>query len=206
VADDVSAPVDEVADGGRPTFVLVLGEPGSGKSRLGRRLARELRIPFLGRDDVRTGLWFTAGAWTDHPGPVPAADDAVEAFLVLAETLARVGVSCVVEYVIREARPQDLDRLTRVANCIGIWTSCSDAPARVAARDRADRLVNRRPVLDALGHGSIEEHVVAVSARMAGVTAEMQTTFDFPVLRVETDGPYRPDLDQIVEFVARAGR
>jgi len=184
----------------------MLGEPGSGKTRLGTQLAGALRIPFLARDDVRTGLYFTAGAWTDRPGPAPAANDAVEAFLVLTQTMARLGISSVVEYVVRDRRPQDLSRLTRVANCVGIWTWCDDPPARLAARDRADHLVNRRPVLDALGYRTIEEHVASATARMAVVTSEMRASFDFRLLRVETNDSYEPSLDEIIEFVASAGQ
>ena len=45
----------------RPWLVMVTGEPGSGKSTLGRELAGALRIPYLSRDDVRWGLYATAG-------------------------------------------------------------------------------------------------------------------------------------------------
>jgi predicted kinase len=56
----------------RPTVILMLGEPGSGKTELGTTLARALRVPFLARDDVRTGLYFTAGAWADRDHLRPA--------------------------------------------------------------------------------------------------------------------------------------
>jgi len=188
----------------RPTLVLMLGEPGSGKSSLGAALAGALRIPFLRRDDVRTGLYFTAGAWTDQPGPAPSADDAVEAFIVLAETMGALGISAVLEYVVRDRRPQDVQRLVQVADCVGIWTWCDSAPARVAARERADQLMNRQPVLDALGCRTIDDHVARVADRMAAVTSEMRTVFEFPVLRVETNDSYRPTLGEIVDFVTSA--
>ncbi len=93
----------------RPTVILVLCEPGSGKTELGTTLARTLRVPFLARDDVRTGLYFTTGAWGDQPGPPPSRDEATGTFLCLVETMAGLGVSCVAEYVIRDDRPEDLD-------------------------------------------------------------------------------------------------
>ena len=40
---------------------MVTGAPGSGKSTLGAELSRALRMPFIARDDVRGGLFFTAG-------------------------------------------------------------------------------------------------------------------------------------------------
>lgn len=181
----------------------MVGEPGSGKTRLGIALAGALRVPFLARDDVRTGLYFTAGAWSERPGPVPAADVAVETFLLLVETMAGLGVSCVAEYVVRDDRPEDLARITAVARCVGVRTGCADAPARRAGRARTDRLVARRPVLDALGYRSVGEHAAQAEVRMAAVTAQMRTVFDFPVLEVDTNDGYDPPLDDIVDFVAR---
>jgi predicted kinase len=188
--------------GHRPCVVLMVGEPGSGKTELGTRLARTLRIPFVARDDVRTGLYFTTGAWSDRPGPPPPGDEATDTFLIVVETLAGLGVSCVVEYVIRADRPQDLARITRVADCVAVCTRCDDAPAQRAGRERSDRLLQRRPVLAALGHRTIDEHVARATARTVAVTAQMRTTFDFPVLAVDTSDGYDPPIAEIVDFVA----
>ncbi|HEV7763012.1 MAG TPA: AAA family ATPase [Acidimicrobiales bacterium] len=183
--------------------VLVTGEPGSGKTTLGTDLARELRVPFLARDDVRGGLFLTAGAWTDRPPEVPTAADAVEAFLRLVETMAGLGVSCVAEYVVRRARPHDLARFTAVADCVVVGTWCRDPLARFARRAGAERLVNRPPVLEALGCASVDEHTGAAVERMRAVAREMRTEFDLPMLRVNTDDGYDPGLDHIVDFVTR---
>jgi predicted kinase len=179
----------------------MLGAPGSGKTRLGTLLARELRIPFLARDDVRGGLYFTAGAWGEHPGPVPSRDEAVEVFLGLVEALAGAGVSCVAEYVVRDDRPQDLARITSVADCVGVRTSCDDAAGRRTRRERADRLFRRRPVLESLGYRTVDEHAAAAAERMAVVATQMRTAFDFPVVDVDTSDGYDPTLDEIVEAV-----
>jgi predicted kinase len=185
----------------RPTVILMLGEPGSGKTGLGTTLARTLRVPFLARDDVRTGLYFTTGAWGDQPGPPPSRDDATGTFLSLVETMAGLGVSCVAEYVIRDGRPEDLERITRVARCVGVRTWCDDAAARRATREQADPLLRRPPVLAALGYRTIDEHVAQATTRMAEVTSLMRTAFDFPVLGVSTDDGYDPSIPEIVEFV-----
>ncbi len=74
-------------------------------------------------------------------------------------------------------------------------------PERLARRDTSDRLLNRRPVLDALGYSSIDEHTSDAIARMRSVTDEMQTDFELPVLNVNTGDGYEPGLDVVIDFL-----
>jgi predicted kinase len=133
----------------RARVVVVTGAPGSGKTTLGTDLSRALRIPFMARDDVRGGLFFTAGSWSARPRRVPTPEESAEAFL----------------------------------------------------RMRVDRLLNRQPVLDALGYTTIDEHTRDAVARMRSVAKAMRVDFGLPTLRVNTDDGYEPGLDDIVEFV-----
>lgn len=187
--------------GQRARVVLLTGEPGSGKTTLGHLLSRELRLPFVSRDDVRGGLFFTDGAWTDRPRSVPTPDEAVEALLRIVETTAGLGVSCLVEYVIRRERPADLARIEAVAECLVVRTWCADALARCTDRDAADRLLNRQPVLEVLGYDSVLDRTASATARMRAVANELQTTFGLPALDVNTDDGYTPSLESIIGFV-----
>lgn len=188
--------------GQRARVVLLTGEPGSGKTTLGLLLSRELRIPFVARDDVRGGLFFTDGAWTDRPRSVPTPDEAVEALLRIVETTAGLGVSCVVEYVIRRERPADLVRIEAVAECLVVRTWCADALTRCTDRDAADPLLNRQPVLDVLGYDTVLDRRTSASARVRAVANEMETVFDLPTLGVNTDDGYTPSLECIIGFVS----
>ena len=185
----------------RARVVLLTGAPGSGKSTLGSELARSLRIPFIARDDVRGGLFFTDGAWTPNPRRVPTSDEAVETLLRMVESTAGLGVSCIVEYVVRRGRPGDWARITAAADCVVLLTTCRDAMSRFTHREMNDALLNRRPVLEALGHASIEDHTTRAVSRMESVVDDMRTDFDVPVLQVATDQGYQPSLDQIIEFI-----
>ena len=122
------------------------------------------------------------------------------------ESTVGLGVSCIVEYVVRQGRPDDLQRIAAatVADCRVLHTSCCDAPARLARRIASDRLLNRRPVLEALGYMTIDEHTNDATARMRSVTGQMQTDFDLPVLEVNTDDGYEPGLDRIIDFLIDA--
>lgn len=188
----------------RPRLVLVTGAPGSGKTTLGRQLAAELRVPFLARDDVRGGLLFTAGAWTDRLDHVPTGDEAIDAFLSIVETTLAAGVSCVVEYVVRAARPGDLDRLAAAGEVVVILTGATGTDARLRRRNATDRMIANRAVLDALGLSSVDEHTDAMIERMRAVEHEMRTAFSMPTLLVDTTDRYRPGLDTIVDFAVTA--
>ena len=184
----------------KPRVVLLTGAPGSGKSTLGSELARQLRVPFIARDDVRGGLLFSAGAWADKLERFPTGDEAVEIFLTTLEGLLKSGVSCVAEYVVRENRPQDLERITALSDCVVITTKCADSMERVRSRNMKDRLIANKAVLDALGLASVEEHTEAVVARMHDVSDEMRHAFPVPLLEVDTSSGYSPSLEDIVAF------
>ena len=189
----------------RPRVVLVTGAPGSGKTTLATELARHLRVPFLARDDVRGGLLMTAGAWSESLQRVPSSDEAVAVFLDTAATLIQSGVSCVLEYVVRQHRPEDLDRLSAVGDIRVVQTWCADPLERVRTRNLSDPLIAQSAVLAATGHSSVAAHTEDVVARMQHVIDEMRTDFGVPVMRVCTDGALDPPLDEIVDFVIGGG-
>lgn len=178
---------------------MVTGEPGSGKSTLGRDIAGALRIPYLSRDDVRWGLYATAGLWTKHIRPAPQRDDAVEAFLQVVEKAASLGVSAVLEFIVFRDRPESLARLEKVADCLVVAATAAEAGSRADRRDLADPLLTRRSVLDALGHASIESYINGPGREI--VRAGMQNDFELPLLTVRTDNGYDPPLDQVVDWV-----
>jgi len=43
----------------RPYVVIISGAPGSGRTTLGWELSRRLHVPFISRDDIKTGLHVT---------------------------------------------------------------------------------------------------------------------------------------------------
>jgi predicted kinase len=184
---------------GRPWLILVTGEPGSGKTSLGLRLAGALRVPFLSRDAVRGGLLATAGMWTDEGRPLPDRERAVEALLQIVERTAGLGVSAVLEFVVFCERREALRRLEAAGRCLVVRTECADAAARAGQRDRGDVLLQRPDVLRALGHDSIDDYLRAPQREI--VRAGMVTEFDLPLLPVRTDDGYDPPLDEVVEWI-----
>jgi len=189
-----------------PRVILVTGAPGSGKSLLATVLSRRLRVPFLARDQVRGGLLFTGGAWTDSIDHFATSDEAVQAFLATIETLLGQGVTCIAEYVVRAHRPEDFDRLIAAGDVVVIKTACAGAIERFADRHRRDRLIANTAVLEATGHDSVDSHTAAAVERMLQVESEMMTTFPVPTLEVDTTDGHAPSLDEIIDFVTRPAR
>jgi hypothetical protein len=178
---------------------MVTGEPGSGKTTLGRQLASALRIPLLSRDDVRWGIYGTAGLWTNDMRQSAPPDEAVEAFLQIVEKAAGLGVSAVLDFIVFRDCPDSLARLEAVANCLVVLVVALDSLRRADQRDLADPLLRRSSVLSALGHASVESYIDGPGREV--VRARTQTEFQLPVLTVQTDSAYDPPLAQIVDWV-----
>lgn len=178
---------------------MVTGEPGGGKSTLGRNIASALRVPYLSRDDVRWGLRATAGWWTHDVLSEDDRADAVEAFLLLVERAAELGISAVLELIVFRDRPESLDRLMAAADCVVVIATATDAGGRADRRDLADPLLNRPSVLRALGHASVESYISGPGREI--VRSGMVTRFGLPMLTVNTDDGYDPPLEHVVEWV-----
>ncbi len=136
--------------------------------------------------------------------PAQQRDDAVEAFLQVVEKTAGLGVSAVLEFIVFRDRPESLARLEKVADCFVVFAVAGEAGSRADRRDLADPLLNRRSVLDALGHGSVESYTEGRGREI--VRAGMRTDFNLPLLTVRTDDGYDPPLAQVVDWVINQTR
>jgi predicted kinase len=84
----------------QPAFVIFSGLPGTGKSVLADRLARELRWPLLRIDDIAACMPASSDRET-----FAFWDQAIAALLLLAESQLKLGVSVIADSVF-----MDLDR------------------------------------------------------------------------------------------------
>lgn len=49
----------------KPVIILILGLPGAGKTTLGKKIANELQLPFISKDDIKVRLFDVYG-WKDR--------------------------------------------------------------------------------------------------------------------------------------------
>ncbi len=93
-----------------PLLVIISGAPGTGKTTLGRRIAEELRLPLIAKDDIKELLFDTLG-WNDREWSRRLGIATFPLLYYFVETQLRVGRSLVVESNFRSelATPTFLD-------------------------------------------------------------------------------------------------
>ncbi|HEX5164248.1 MAG TPA: ATP-binding protein [Thermomicrobiales bacterium] len=80
----------------RPALVIVSGLPASGKTTLARRLAHELRLPLLARDDIKERLFDQLG-WSDRDWSRRLGGASWELLYWAIEAQLAAGRSCIAE-------------------------------------------------------------------------------------------------------------
>jgi predicted kinase len=77
-------------------LVIILGRPASGKTTLARRLAGELSVPILSKDDIKEALFEVLGCG-DRERSRRLSDASFAAQLRQAKTQLEVGLCCLLE-------------------------------------------------------------------------------------------------------------
>ncbi len=121
------------------TLTIILGSPASGKTTLARRLAADLGVACLCKDDVKEALFEQLGtgdrAWSRR-----LSEASFAALARLAATQLAVGTSCIVEGNLRPAHGAVWAGLLEAhrAAVRQVWCHCTPAliRERFAARRR----------------------------------------------------------------------
>jgi predicted kinase len=176
----------------RAFVVLVSGAPGSGKTTLGSRLARDTRSDLLSKDALKERL-------ADHGGRPSdvAASSALgalaydELFATLRAHVARGG-RLVVESNFRRglAEPELIEALAgQPARVI----HCTSSPSTIRRRYRTRAPTRHAAHLDALRREDV--------SRDLAEGAYEPLDLGLPTMEVDTTSGYRPPYDAVLAFV-----
>ncbi len=111
--------------------------PGSGKTTLGWELSRQLHVPFVCRDDIKSGLHVTHEA-DDATDPWRYSAAAFECFYAVARQLARSDVSTVIEAAFHAGRSEpDLAALETFATMLHVRVTTPASVSLPRYRQRA---------------------------------------------------------------------
>lgn len=159
------------------------GPPGAGKSTLARALAPVIRLPTIGRDEIKEGLLHTLGK--DHVDSDRVVQEAFETFFDSVALLLDRAVSVIAEAAFQHRlwAPR-LERLQTLAQ-IRIVV-CAIDPSLALSR-RVDR-------------AQADPERAAFHPDTMLVNAYDPPRLDLPTLTVETANGYDPGFDAIVEF------
>ena len=79
-----------------PLLVIVNGPPGAGKTTIGKRIASDAALPFVGKDDVKESLFDTLG-WRDRDWSQKLGYASIVVMFKFVEALILAGKSLVIE-------------------------------------------------------------------------------------------------------------
>lgn len=189
----------------QPLVVVVSGAPGSGKSTLARRLAADLGMPLLMRDDFKETLYdmLEPGAVPDAARSAELGQAAYALLYMVARRLLNAGVSVILESnFYRGVAERDLTPLLATAQLV--QAHCGGAAEVILRRyrERAER-----------GERHAGHNDVAVLPRLREYLASGRCepiALDAPLLRVDTTlsedaSRYTPAFAEILAFVQGQG-
>lgn len=176
-----------------PRLIIVTGRPGSGKTTLAHRLAREIRCPAICRDEIKEGSVNTTG--DRGSGGDAIALHVYQTFFDTIELLVSRSITLVAEAAFQhsrwEAKLRELEARAQIRFVI-----CEiDA-------DLAQQRHIERGLADPLREKFHDDD--AVRAARLGQSTPLQPydppKLGVPTLRVETNGEYVPTLKEIAAF------
>lgn len=124
------------------TLVLLQGQPATGKTALGKQIAKHFAMPFFSRDTYKEAMYDAFGKnnrdtieWSQKLGAV-----SFEVLYRIIEDMLNAGVSCVAEtaWIPAYAEPKIMDILKKTgASCVQVYVHTNSATREERFQQRA---------------------------------------------------------------------
>lgn len=180
----------------KPQCIIITGRPGSGKATLAGKLARELWMPVISRDEIKEGYVNTFGVKHDELPP-DSNGIATNLFFGIVGQYLTGNISVVVEAAFQhnvwEFRMPEIRAASRpiiVVCSIDAEIATKRYLQRGLADPRREYYHGDKRVIDYRERGEISPPAEYV-----------EPNFDLPTIRVSTDGNYVPSIDEIVRQI-----
>jgi predicted kinase len=160
-----------------PLLIVIWGWPGTGKTTLARRLARDLELPLVHKDGVKEKLFDSLG-WNDRAWSKQLSRASNALLFYFAESLLAAGQAVVIESNFDEGAAAPLRRLQARYNALLIQIHCQARPETLLQRWQARAASGLRHP----GH-----------ADAANLEEFKRLVFNSPPVRLETGG-------EVIEF------
>ncbi len=127
------------------------GGPATGKTTLGKRIAKTLQIPYFSKDGIKEPIFNHVGCPVTWSAQGPLAGEkmdeaSVSILLYLMEEQSRAGKACVIDSTFQEKELSRLNALRRRFPIFPIQVHCQTEPTELARRyQRRAEIRNRHP-------------------------------------------------------------
>jgi predicted kinase len=178
-----------------PTLVIISGAPGSGKTTLARRLAFDLRLPLLARDELKEALADAMGAPRDVPASMRLGAGAYATLYLVAQQLLEARIGVILESNFRRGVSETELQALLAWSDAGL-IHCTATPEVVQRRyaERHDRGERHPAHLDA-------DRAAALADDLAAGRFE-PLDLPIPTLMVDTTDGWRPSYEEVRDFAA----
>ncbi|HEX2220913.1 MAG TPA: AAA family ATPase [Candidatus Limnocylindria bacterium] len=181
----------------RPLLVIVSGAPAAGKTTVATRLARDLRVPLLAKDELKEALGDALGAPRDVAASQRLGRAAYAALFATARRILESGIGLVLESNFRRGG-SEAELAPLVAAADARLVHCTARPALLRARyERRFTSGRRHPV-----HLDGERAMALGEDLEAGRFEPLE--LPIPRLVVDTSDGMTPGHEEQLQFVRRA--
>jgi predicted kinase len=176
-----------------PNLIVVTGTPGSGKTTLAHKLAKEIGCPAICRDEIKEGYVITQNKSHDELGDGVNAE-IYDVFFEIVDIYLRYGITVVIEAAFQHK--VWVPRLNEIKNVAKLKLLICDVDPSVALKRRQRRLL-AKPNREKF-HG---ENMKDIFGGVHAVQIYDPPSLDVPILRVNTTNEYDPKFETILHFI-----